>query len=403
MMLFTTSFGILAILLFFHFLANKNTAAPDDGPRQIIASGNVNSGRQFEIDIAKAVSIIWMILVHVDEQSHKGIDFAPGLETWINTFIEFVGGPLGAPIFMIAMGIGMVYSKNQAPATNAARGISLIKLGYILNIARGTIPFLVFFMLYNDESLKYLSLEKLLCLDILQFAGLVFLFFALMKHLKLSDLLIAFAALALLMAGSIITPLYPDRELKSVWIGYFIYQNSLTPFPLFTWLIYPVVGYLFGKILLRVADKTKFYTRLLAAGVVLCGAFTAILLSYGHDLLDLFTDDNLYSQNTVKVLWILSIAAIWCGLLYFISIALTRMEPVKRLVAFMSKNINSIYITQWILIGWTTAGGFLTCAGYGGKFMPSFVSIAILTVVIVYFGDALKTWRKNRKQASAQS
>lgn len=389
-MLLATAFGILAILLLLHFLANWNPAAPE-GSRPILASASVNTGRQFEIDIAKAISVIWMILVHVNEECYKNIDFAPGLETWINLFIEFVGGPLAAPIFMMAMGVGMVYSKNQEPKTLALRGMKLIEQGYVLNLVRGMIPCLVFFMLHQKKSLQYQSVEELLCLDILHFAGLAFLFFALTKYLRLPDLLVASITLALLVVGSMATPIYPDGELKSVWIGYFTYQNYLTPFPLFVWLIYPVVGYGFGKVLPRVADKRKFYTRLLIGGVALFGGFTAILLSRGDSLSELFINDNMYAQNTVKVFWILGITAIWCGLLYFLSLALGRMEPAVTLVAFMSKKINAIFITQWILIGWMTWGDFFGCAVYGWKFLFFFVSISVLTVVLVYLVDRLKT------------
>ncbi len=401
-MLLATSLGILAILLLLRFLANRKTVSAD-GRLQLIASGEVNTGRQFEIDIAKVISIVWMILVHVDEECYKNIEFAPGLETWISVAIEFVGGPLAAPVFMIAMGIGMVYSKNQEPKVNAVRGLKLVGQGYLLNIVRGTIPCLVFLVLYQSKSLQYQGLEELLCLDILHFAGLTFLFFALTKHFHVSDLSIAFVALALLVAGSVAAPIYPDGELISVWIGYFTYQNYLTPFPFFVWLIYPVAGYLFGKVLLRVTDKTKFYTRLLAGGAVVCGAFTATLVACGYELSELFIDDNMYEQNTVKVFWVLGIAAVWCGLLYFISLGLGRVEAVKKLVTFMSKKINAIFITQWILIGWMTWGGFFGCAVYGVKFLFFFVAITILTVVLVYLDDRLKKWWKNRNAVPLQS
>ncbi len=394
-MLLASSFGILAILLLFNFMA-KSRPSLSGGAGQILAEANINTGRQFEIDLAKAVSVIWMILVHVDEECYKNIDFAPGLETWINLLIEFVGGPLAAPVFMLAMGIGLAYSKNQAPRANAARGVKLVGQGYLLNIARGTIPCFVFALLYNSKNLQYQGIEELLCLDILHFAGLTFVFFAIVKHFRLNDILIALIALAMLVVGSYLTP-HPNMELISVWPGYFAYQNSLTPFPLLVWLIYPVTGYLFGKVLLRVADKKRFYSRLLAGGTVLCPCIAALLVWRGYALPGLFVDDAMYGQNTIKVFWILSIAAIWCGLLYFVSLALGRIKPVTRLVAFMSKKINAIFITQWILIGWMTWGNFFKCDVYGGKFLLFFAAITILTVVLVYLEGRLAAWRQNRK------
>ncbi len=398
-MVIASSLAILAILLFLHFLAGKRPPLSSSSGG-VIAAEHVNTGRQFEIDLAKAISVIWMILVHVDEECYKGIEFAPGLETGINLFIEFAGGPLAAPIFMMAMGIGLAYSNNQTAPAHVARGIKLIGQGYLLNIMRGALPCLFFSLLYHSESLLHQSIKALLCLDILHFAGLTFLFFALMKRCKCSNLFVAFTALAMLTAGSITTPTYPEQELPSVWIGYFIYQNPLTPFPFFVWLIYPAIGYLFGKVLLRVADKTRFYGRLLIGGVVLCGCFSAVLLANGVALPELFIDDNMYAQNTVKVLWVLGIAALWCGLLYFLSLVLVKKKAIKKLVVFMSKKINAVFITQWILIGWMAAGGFFNCPVYGGKFLFFFVSIALVTVALVYFEEFLKTWWSNRKRAS---
>ncbi len=399
MVLLTGIFGILAVLMLLRYMTNRMSTIPEGGVRQVIASGNVNTGRQFEIDIAKVVSIVWMVLVHVDEECYSGIEFAPGLETGINLFIEFVGGPLAAPIFMIAMGIGMVYSKKQEPKINAARGVKLIGQGYLLNIARGTIPCLLFFVLHGTQRLLPKSLEELLCLDILHFAGLVFLFFALVKYFKLDDLTLALAALLLLVIGATVNPIYPNEELASVWIGYFTYQNPLTPFPLFVWLIYPVTGYLFGKVLMRVASKAKFYIGLLICGLVLFGGFSSLLLASGYELSGLFINENMYSQGPVKVFWILSIAAIWFSVLYFISLLLNKLEFVNKLVAFMSRKINAIFITQWILIGWMTWGEYFDCAVYGFKFLFYFVAITVLTVVLVYFEDRLKARIKERKQA----
>ncbi len=385
-MLMVSALGILALLLLLCFPPGRTPAA-----------ANVNAGRQFEIDLAKVISIVWMVLVHVDEECYKNVEFAPGPETWINRFIEFVGGPLAAPVFMIAMGIGLAYSKNQDPKVNAIRGLKLIGIGYLLNIARGTLPCLVFFGWHDAPELLYQSLEELLCLDILHFAGLTFIFFALARRLRLKDFPIGLIALTLLIAGAAVAPVYPDSELRSVWIGYFLYQNPLTPFPLTVWLIYPVAGYLFGKVLLQVAAKAKFYARLLAGGALLLGGFTALLLWRGYDLTELFIDENTYSQNPVKVFWILGIAAVWCGLLYFASLPLTRSEQVKKLVAFMSRKINAIFISQWLLIGWMTWGGYFECAVYGYKFWFFFAAITILAVVMACLAEAVRIRHENRK------
>ncbi len=382
-----SSLGILAIL----FLLCRRPGN---------AAENINTGRQFEIDLAKVISLAWMILVHVDEEFYEEGAFAPGVETWFNVFIEFTGGPLAAPVFMAAMGVGLAYSRSQAPGGNALRGLKLIGNGYILNILRGFLPCLVFFWLYNSKELFHTGIEELLCLDILHFAGLVFLFFALMKWLNAKDIWFALAAFVLLIAGSLALPFYPQKELCSVWPGYFLYQNPLTPFPFCVWLIYPVIGYLFGKVLQQVADKTRFYARLLAGGALLFALSTGLLLLSGYDLFTLFANDSTYAQNSVKVFWILGIIAVWCSLLYFISPLLANREPIKKLVAFLSKQINTVFFIQWILIGWLKFGGALQSpVVYGGKFFLFLGLIAVLTVLLTYAADYVKTRYKDRKQS----
>lgn len=69
------------------------------------------SSRLFEVDVVKAFAILWMVFMHVYEQL-SGIDYLREMpvDAFRNT-IEFLGGPLTAPVFMFSMGIGMVYTK----------------------------------------------------------------------------------------------------------------------------------------------------------------------------------------------------------------------------------------------------------------------------------------------------
>ena len=62
----------------------------------------INTGRQFEFDVAKAFAVFFMIVVHVFE--HTVIyDKSP---LWY--LVEFFGCAPSAGVFMFAMGLGMV-------------------------------------------------------------------------------------------------------------------------------------------------------------------------------------------------------------------------------------------------------------------------------------------------------
>lgn len=54
--------------------------------------------------------------------------------------------------------------------------------------------------------------------------------------------------------------------------GLFWGSNKYSFFPFFTWMFYPIAGYLFGSLLIRCANKKKFYAVSgLIAGIVFFG------------------------------------------------------------------------------------------------------------------------------------
>ena len=75
----------------------------------------VNKGRQRELDWAKAFSIVAMICIHCYEQISV-IDTEVVPTGFYRNFMEFVAGPLGAPLFMFCMGVGIMYSRRNTPA-----------------------------------------------------------------------------------------------------------------------------------------------------------------------------------------------------------------------------------------------------------------------------------------------
>ena len=102
----------------------------------------VNTGRQLELDVAKVFAIFYMVIVHVYEEM-SAVNYWAMPDSLFRIVIEFIGGPLAAPVFMFAMGVGMVYTKHRNPRAFAIRGLKLLAAAYILNIIRMTIPFLL--------------------------------------------------------------------------------------------------------------------------------------------------------------------------------------------------------------------------------------------------------------------
>ena len=85
----------------------------------LFSTEKINSGRQKELDFAKGLAIIFMIIVHVNEV-YQNSNLEGGI---YNRFIEFIGSPPAAPIFMFLLGVGIVYSKNISANILFNRGI----------------------------------------------------------------------------------------------------------------------------------------------------------------------------------------------------------------------------------------------------------------------------------------
>lgn len=356
--------------------------------KNFLAKDKINTGRQMEIDMAKALAIIWMVVVHVAERYYQDVSFSPGLETWINNFIEFVGGPLSAPVFMTAMGIGLAYSKDHSPAGNGKRGLGLLGKAYVLNFLRFPLPCLLLYCFTREHILLELSFQAMYILDILHFAALVFLFFALVRLFNIRDAYVAGLTLLLLVVGGLLPPLYPEPSLWASLPGYFIFQNQFTTFPFFHWLAYPVAGYLFAKLLQRVSNKKIFYRALLMASLLLLALFSAILLVCGYDLAGIFLGPLYYRQDPIKFTWIILICFAWFSLLYFISLALVDGH-LKNLIIYMSKKLNDIYMMQWILIGWTIILFIHEIPVYGYEFPLLCLAIIAGSVALIPIKEKL--------------
>lgn len=77
---------------------------------KLFSNQNVNAGRQIEWDFAKVFAIALMIITHYFAFCSFGnVDYGKATE------ILFILTQCSAPIFMFAMGIGMVYTRHGSP------------------------------------------------------------------------------------------------------------------------------------------------------------------------------------------------------------------------------------------------------------------------------------------------
>jgi len=132
----------------------------------------VNGGYLPELDVAKAICLIGMPVVHLsglcmgDEALTEGVGYV---------LDSVLGGPFGMPMFAVCMGISTNYSHMKKPAEYVRRGLILLIMGLALNIFRYGIPYLLGYALTGDSG-RYLSdiVFKLFETDVYQFFGLSF-------------------------------------------------------------------------------------------------------------------------------------------------------------------------------------------------------------------------------------
>lgn len=105
----------------------------------------MNSKRQFEIDIAKGLAIVFMVLVHTTEY------FYCGKNPTFQAIAEFLGGPFAAPVFMFALGVGVNYTRDSSPKHFAKRGCHMLIMSYVYNLLVYAAPYILKYFQTGDS------------------------------------------------------------------------------------------------------------------------------------------------------------------------------------------------------------------------------------------------------------
>lgn len=104
----------------------------------LFSDEKINVGRQIELDIAKALSIVFMIFLHT---MWVTMNFNHALSPTYEFVVgSILGRPYVAPIFMFCMGVGIVYSRHSQWDLMVKRGITLYILGILVNVFEFFIP-----------------------------------------------------------------------------------------------------------------------------------------------------------------------------------------------------------------------------------------------------------------------
>ena len=297
----------------------------------------MENSRRLEFDLAKALAIVAMVITHIGEEF--SIEPYTG-KPWFHL--------VAAPLFMFSMGVTMHFTSHDSPEEFTRRGVHLIVLGYVLNFFRATIWLIIGKLAWDRE--PWGIMESFATLDILHFAGLAFLAVALLRKLKCP----VWGMLAVSVVMLVTAPFLDTHEEwmtpANYFEGYLWRAHGDACFPLFNWFVFPCLGLTFGSLLKeKVRNPQIFYSFLLPIAATFL--FTSVIIAriYDVDVLSYVFDlEKYYSMNLVTVfmhcLAILTVVSI-C---YFV---MKKVEGKLRVaIVFMSRNLNNIYITQWIII-----------------------------------------------------
>ena len=116
--------------------------------RDLFADKPVNTGRQNALDLGKAFPILCLPFVHTFIECTTDAGLGHGIPY---LFDSIIGGPFSAPMWMFAMGIGILYTRHTATRDMIKRGLTIIGFFFLLNTCRFLIPYLIGYGITGDR------------------------------------------------------------------------------------------------------------------------------------------------------------------------------------------------------------------------------------------------------------
>lgn len=334
-------------------------------------------------DLLKGFAVFLIVPVHILETF---IDYA-GRESLFGKILLLLGGPFGVPIFMMVMGYFVAMSKKSS-ARNILRGILIFILGIFLNIG------LNFHLLLKiwTEGWKFDPLQAIFGVDIFYLAGLSIIILSILKTIRYGHQWIAFA-LILFVSGSTSyineILMVTERNYILPFIGG---EYSWSYFPLFPWLTYPLIGFLFQKTepqIREFVEKQKVISIAFLAFV-----FILITLFSRSGIETTINLSEYYHHTFTFFLWTLGVDVLWVLLLWLVIQKFSEF-PVIVFLLWLGKNITVFYVIQWLIIGNIATAIYQTqeLSKYAYWFVPIFLATVGLTLA---FEKIFNPWLKTK-------
>ncbi len=309
--------------------------------------------RLVSMDYAKTIAFFFMAIIHVIEEMSNFDTVAVMPSGFLQHFIEFGAGPLVAPVFMFSMGACIVLSKRNSPRQLVKRGLSIWVLALALNLIRDVVPGLLASALsgvpVDPENIYYQAFR----IDILHFAAMALLLTALLKKLKTP--VWAYIPIAVLMqiAGNGLEIWSPENKAAECLLSYLYSAGELAYFPLLTWYIWPAVGITAGEIILKVNDKDRRGRVFIPLCLILLAGYLHGLTYGEYDIRAFYAlyEDLFYDQTFLHLIFNTLVIVLEFAVLH---VLFYRSRIGYGFCRFCGSNINTLYVVQWMIVGWTS-------------------------------------------------
>lgn len=297
------------------------------------------------LDFARGMAVLFMVLVHVlDFYGQSSVH-----DTMIGTIVEYLGAYPAAPVFMFIMGV-FIASSTQTLQQGLQRAAWLFLLGYLLNITRLALPMWLLSstgMSSAPELAYHTPMIEFFIGDILQFAGLAYACCMLIKHYQASSIVLLATTLIVIFISPFIWDIHSgsafiDEFLKLLWGN----RDHGAMFPVFPWLAYPLSGLIFGYKIATSTNLNRLFNFCLLWGAVITALGFIITTNNPEWHVGYFLRGGPGATITnigLVLVWL------WCCQLMVNKVGEMRF---MNLFYFWSKNVTTLYIVQWIIIGW---------------------------------------------------
>lgn len=352
-----------------------------------LKAGDLGGGRIQSLDLARGFTVLIMSSIHV-VMLYSTTDVQQSL---LGDILAFIAEGPGAQLFMLLMGMGIVFSKRRNSVYIAQRTFQWLIAAYGLNTFKFIIPLWVGWLPENlIQELQGTGIQPtatffLFIGDILHFAAIAFPVTYVISRLKYSP---AWSFLLAIII-TITAPFIWDVKTGIAWLDHILVLFNGHPpqafFPVFPWLVYPLMGLTIG-FLLKHYPVTSLMKKIgwTGLGVMI---ITCILppTPVQQDWLPF------YRTAPADTFFHIGFVFVWIAVIHWIT-RKVKDNIVFDLLTFCSKNITAIYLIQWILICWGMA-----IAGYGTLgFSTTFFSMLIITIFTLFLTKLLPYVRRNK-------